>query len=146
MDGFYWKDTVYWSGLPAEVSVGLLDVSEGPGHTSPSVRISRGGVMHFESKDCPAHLLLLQKSDGSPMRPQGQTWARNMVISVDANDFVSTPIKNDLAWSNEINENILHNIGKHPEFRKIVNKIISYNRRKIKISNLKKSKYQCLKK
>jgi len=130
VDGFHWKDTVYWSGLPAEVSVGLLDTSVSPGHTSPSVRISRGGVLHFESKDSPAHSLLIQKSDGSPLQTQGQTFARNIVISVDANDFVSTPIKNDLAWSNDINESILHNIGQYPEFRKIIEKIIRYNRSK----------------
>ena len=130
VDGFYWKDTVWWSGLPAEVSVGLLDTSKCPGHTSPSVRIGRGGVMHFESKDSPAHSSLFIKSDGSPLAFQGQTFCRNMVISIDAKDFVSTPIKNDLVWSNDVNESILHNIGQHPEFRKIVNKIIGYNRSK----------------
>jgi hypothetical protein len=127
---YYWKGTVYWSGLPAEVSVGLLDGSDGLFYNNASVRISRSGVMHFEQKESKAHPLLLTKDDGNPMVYQGQLYFRNTLITIDSPAFESTPIKNDLLWGNDKNKKILHNIGVHPEFREMLKKIIKHNNTK----------------
>ncbi len=127
VDKHSWSGTVWTSGIPAEVSVGLLDADNGVFHNAASVSISRSGVRHFERKESKAHTLLFTKNDGSPMAYQGQLYFRNTVIDIDCAAFESTPIKNDLLWGSEKNKHILHTIGQHPEFKNMLTKIREYN-------------------
>jgi hypothetical protein len=122
---------VHLSGIPAYASIGLTDGSDNIyAGTQPTVRISRQGVIHFESKDCKAHPLLFTKKNGTSLAYQGQICYRQILITVDSQHFDSAPIKNDLQWDSDTNKAIIRQVGQDPGFRAMLDKIRDYNNTK----------------
>lgn len=131
VDNFYWNDTIHYSGIPIQASIGLLAASDTVYSSQPTVRISRQGVVHFELKDSKAHPLLFRKKDGSLLTYQGQLWGRQILITIDSQYFESAPIKNDLQWDNKVNKDIISHVGQDLGFTNMLNKIRDYNNTKV---------------
>lgn len=126
-EGMFYAGTVHLGGVATNISVGLIDKSDGIFLSNATVRLSRSGVVHFEKIETNVLRHLIVKNDGSPLNFQAQTFFRNTFITIDSPAFISTPIKNDLLWDNETNIRILKAIGQDSEFSKMLNKIRDRN-------------------
>ena len=146
-DGYYKEKTIWSSGKAAQISIGMMDGTDGNYSALPLVRISRNGVTHFETHSSPASSLLLLNESGEPIPlSMLQRYYRNILITIDYPEFVSTPIKNDLVWDDEhnINETILNEIANDVDFKSMLRKVYDYNEKEGKepVSKKVTSSYQ----
>ena len=104
-------------------------------------------MTHFETHSSPASSLLLLNESGEPIPlSMLQRYYRNILITIDYPEFVSTPIKNDLVWDDEhnINETILNEIANDVDFKSMLRKVYDYNEKEGKepVSKKVTSSYQ----
>ena len=130
VDNFNWNDTIHYSGLPIQASIGLLDATDRVYASQPTVRLSKHGVVLFELRDSKAHPLLFKKKDGSPLTYQGQLWGRQILITIDSPHFEATPIKNNLQWDHQLNKNIISHVAQDTGFINMLEKIKDHNNTK----------------
>tara|TARA_Y100000310_G_scaffold217292_1_gene218356 strand:+ start:850 stop:2601 length:1752 start_codon:yes stop_codon:yes gene_type:complete len=122
---YKWEGTVTWSGYTAEVCVGMIDPSVHSSGIMPTVHISKQGVVHFKKSESPAHKHLFINKDGTATN--FSTLHRNAFLAIDSKHLVSSQIKNDLNWDDEVTIGLLKAVGIHKEVKEMIQSIVDYN-------------------
>lgn len=135
--------SVSFNGATADVRIGLSDRDKTTTNKSdwgpPWIRLARYGIIHVDTNERAAQKItdmLFTDITKAKLKSTTSMWAgqsvfRNIFITINCDKFQPTQIKNDLNLDNKQTQDLLKEIGSHPEFISIIDRIEQYQRQNL---------------